>query len=74
MQVINWLKFIWSLWKLYPEAKKLWDTIHEQYLITKDAPKPTVENFKSIVKESFKDAMTPISEVQGGLGSGGNVK
>ncbi len=74
MVIINWLKFLYALWQLYPEAKKLWNDVQTQYKTVKDAPKPTVDDFKTLVKDSFKDALTPVAEVQSGLKSDGSAK
>ncbi len=74
MAILNWIKFVYALWQLYPEAKKLWNDVQTQYNMVKDAPKPTVADFKELVKDSFKDALTPIADVQTGLKSDGSAK
>lgn len=74
MVIINWIKFVIALCQLYPEAKKLWNDVQAQVAVVKGAPKPTVADFKALVKDSFKDALTPIAEVQTGLKSDGSAK
>lgn len=74
MEIVNWLKFLYALWQLYPEAKKLWNDVQAQVSVVKGAPKPTVADFKALVKDSFAGALTPVADVQAGLKSDGSSK
>lgn len=74
MQFLNWFKFLYALYQLYPQVKKIWDQINADYQTVKGSPAPSSADLKKIVGDALDKTLTDIAQVQDGLSGDGTVK